>query len=303
MKRQDFWQSGEIACCFLVALVLLLPVSILSASTEPGEKIRVFVSILPYAYFVERVGGEHMEIEVMVGPGQSPATYEASSRQMVLLSRSDVYFRAGVPFEKRLLKKISGASLILNIVNPQEGLKLKPMAVPESHAEHHGGDTDPHIWLDPIAVKTIAKNIADELKRHRPENAAEFKANSELFSADLERVHNRISEILSPFRGRKFLVFHPILGYFADRYGLEQVTVEIEGKEPTARQLAGLIEKAKRDSIGVIFVQPQFSTKSAEAIADVTGGEVVEVDALERDYLNNLEKIALRLAEGFKGDE
>jgi len=262
---------------------------ICKANGESG-KLHVFVSILPQAYFVERVGGTHVEVEVLVGPGQSPATFEPTPQQMTKLSQTSVYFSIGVPFEKRLVEKIQATLTNLRIIDTRQGIKLRTM-----QDEHHGGSSDPHIWLNPNLVKIQATTICDELCRLDPQNAAEYRKNLKAFKTDLHEVDTRIAQMLAPLRGRKFYVFHPSFGYFADAYGLTQVAVEMEGKEPGAKELASLINQAIEDSVKVIFVQPQFSARSTKAVAEAIGGVVVLIDPLAKDYLQNLEDIAEKI--------
>ena len=168
------------------------------------------------------------------------------------------------------------------------------------HADHAHGWMDPHTWLDPVNVKKISENICTELIRLDPEHEDEYKENLRGFLADLDELGRGISQILLPFKGREFFVFHPVFGYLGDRYGLVQRAVEVEGKEPSARQLAGLIADIREKGARVIFVQPQFSSKSAEAIAKAVGGKTVAIDPLARDYLTNMEHIAVKLAEGLR---
>ena len=261
-----------------------------SAEESPPAEIRAFVSILPQAYFVERVGGSHVEVEVLVAPGQSPATFEPTPKQMAALSRADVYFRIGLPFEDRLLKKLTAASDRLKVVDTRRGIELRPME--EAHGHTHAGKGDPHVWLDPKLARIQAKNIADGLTRLDPAHEPIFRENLLAFQADLNRVDSIIAMILAPLKGMEFYVFHPSYGYFGDAYGLTQVAVQAGGKEPGAKQLAELIDKAKREEKRVIFVQPQFSQSSAKTIAGAIGGTVVPLDPLARDYLENLERMA-----------
>ncbi|MEW5925240.1 MAG: zinc ABC transporter substrate-binding protein [Candidatus Zixiibacteriota bacterium] len=283
---------------FALTLLLMAIVSAVPANSDSNEKINVFVSILPQAYFVERVGGEFVSIDVMVSPGQSPETYSPTPRQMSDLDGARAYFAIGLPFENQLLRKIREVYKKLDIVSTQEGIELRPMEALEKGSGHEHGALDPHVWLDPVAVKTISKNICDELVKLDPAHQPDYEKNLAEFQADLDSLNSLIAIKLEPFKGRHIFVFHPVYGYFADRYGLQQTAVEIEGKEPSARQLASFIEMAKADSVKVIFVQPQFSTKTAETIASAVGGAVVKVDPLARDYLNNLEFITSRLVEG-----
>jgi len=278
---------------FLSVAVYLLRFNSVYGVDKEEVRLSLFVSILPQAYFVERVGGSHIEVEVLVGPGQSPATFELTPQQMTKLTQADAYFRIGLPFEKQLVGKIRAALSDLRVVDTRRGIKLRTM-----EHEHHNDGSDPHIWLDPKLVKVQAATVCEELCRLDPVNVEAYKKNLETFKADLDEVDARITRALEPLKGRKFYVFHPSYGYFGDAYGLTQVAVEVEGKEPSARQLATLIDQAKEDSVKVIFVQPQFSAKSAEAVAEAIGGVIVPIDPLARDYLRNLEDIAEKIARG-----
>jgi len=302
-----------------------------AGADESAKRLRVFVSILPQAGFVEKVGGDRVEVHVLVGPGQSPATYAATHKQMARLAGADVYFRIGVPFEEPLLKKIAAVLPELRIVDTRKGIKLRVMERADSRDEEHGdqerqgrdehqherrgdqaddkGDkrphgekgTDPHIWLDPKLVKVQARTICQELIRIDPKHAEHYRKNRKSFEAELDKVDARIARALGPLKGREFFVFHPAYGYFGDAYGLKQVPVEIEGKSPSAKQLVSLIEKAKKANVKVIFVQPQFSTSNAEAVALMIGGAVVPMDPLARDYLANLAAMAGKLESALGG--
>ena len=270
-----------------------------SCSDRPAEeasgKLRVAVSIPPQASFVERVGGEHVEALVLVPPGQSPHAYEPTPRQMASLATARLFFSIGVPFEKRLLEKLR-AMKSLRVVEMHEGVPLRQMAPAEEDHEdghhHAAGEPDPHCWLNPRYVKTMAANVARALKELDPPHAADYEKNLQAFQAELDAADARIAKALEPLKGREMMVFHPAFGYFCDAYGLKQVVVEAEGKEPSARQLAAFIERAKRAGAKVIFVEPQFSRRSAEAIAAAVGAEVVALDPLARDYVANLEAMA-----------
>jgi len=295
-------------------LLFIMPITVLifliwaGAAQAAGEgqagsdsRLSVYVSILPQAYFVEQVGGEQVDVSVLVGPGQSPATYEPTPRQMAGLSDADVYFRIGVLFEERLLEKITQMMSNLNVVDTRRGVPLREMEKGHDHQgySHGEGAADPHIWLDPILVKTQAQTICDELKRLAPAHAGDFDTNLKAFQANLDSLDAKIRTVLAPYAGARFYVFHPSFGYFADRYGMGQVAVEIEGKEPGAQQLAAMIAQARADSISAIFVQAQFSRRPAQAIAHELDIELIDLDPLSRDYIHNLETMAEQLAHAF----
>jgi len=286
----------------IIVFVMLIPILIfysLAGATQAVARVNVFVSILPQAYFAERVGGEHIDVEVLVGEGQSPATYEPSPQQMTKLSSAKAYFAIGVPFEKKLMAKIKQSYKDLVIVETQRGITYRYLDDQrhdrESKGSHDGRSKmpDPHIWMDPKLVIIQARNIHDALCALNPTNTKNYSRNLKAFISDLERVDGRIKSALAPVKGKIMYVFHPAFGYFADSYGLRQIAIEIEGKEPSAKQLASIIDKAKAEDIRVIFVQPQFSRKSAESIARAIGGAVVPINPLARDYLANLERIAV----------
>ena len=267
----------------------------------PARRVRAIVSILPQAYFVERVGAEHVNVDVLVQPSQSPHSYEPTPKQMAALSKADVFFRIGVPFEEVVMRKIGAAYRDLNVVDTRRGIRLRRMKSAHPH-DHHGkheqeAGADPHVWLDPVNVRAMAATIADEFERLDPQHADAYKSNLKAFQADLDAVHARIAQTLAPLKGRKFYVFHPAFGYFGDRYGLEQEPVEIEGKQPSAKQLAHLITDARKEGVKVLFVQPQFAATSANKIAQSIGGAVVRIDPLARDCLKNLQDIAAKLEE------
>ena len=268
---------------------------------EQTDKTTVFVSILPQAYFVERVGGEYVNVQVLVGPGQSPAAYEPTSQQMKALARAQAFFRIGVPFENSLIHKLSRAFQQIDVIDTREGITLRQMTEQLSentaHAEnHHGhdhtGGDDPHIWMSPRLVKIQAQTICTALCRIDPAHADKYEQNLAAFHADLDALDAHLGTVLEPLKGKELFVFHPAYGYFTEAYGLKQIPVEIEGKEPSAKDLAALIKKAQEAEVKVIFVQPQFSTRSAEAIAGQIGGVVVPLDPLARDYIGNLEACA-----------
>jgi len=264
-----------------------------AAEASSTDRITAFVSILPQAYFVERVGGEFVEVQVLVPSGQSPATFEPTPRQMAAMSLAEIYFRVGMPFEKQLVAKLAAANPRLKIVNTDSGIDLLPSAVHDEHDGHdYHSELDPHIWLDPDLVHIQAQNIARALTELDSAHGLEFEKNLHVFQADLRRVDSVISAVLAPLAGRTFFVFHPAYGYFGAAYGLKQKAVEMGGKEPSAKQLAQLIEQAKAEGVRVIFVQPQFSRASAETVARAIGGAVVALDPLAGNYLENLETMA-----------
>jgi zinc transport system substrate-binding protein len=277
-------------------------------SEPPGKRIKVFVSITPQAYFVERVGGSRVDISIMVGSGQSPATYEPRPKQMAELDSASLYFRIGVPFENVWMKRISQANPQMEVVDTRRGITLLSM---KSHGHHHEGGShsedqhgkglkDPHVWLSLRLAKVQSKNIYNALIEKDPVYKVDYQRNLKAFHQELDALDKEIAQTLKNLKRRTFMAFHPAWGYFAHDYGLEQVPIEIEGKEPGARSLASLIKQAEKKDIQVIVVQKQFSKKSAQSVARATGGRVVTLDPLARDYLKNIKTIADTFAEALQ---
>jgi zinc transport system substrate-binding protein len=288
MTRRFLLPVGLFGAVFLVIVFLGTANVYPKPSNDTRQKLKVFVSILPQAYFVGRVGGERVDVSVMVGPGQSPATYEPRPKQMAKLSKASLFFRIGVPFENVWIERISKANPRMKVIDTRQGLELLPMK-----AHHHGkGIKDPHIWLSLRLVKIQAKNICDAFISEDLDHAAYYEANLRAFHHDLDKLDAEITGILKNLKNRQVMVFHPAWGYFCNDYALEQVPIELEGKEPSAKTLARLIAQAKAEGIRVVFVQKQFSKESAETVAKAIWGKVIQVDPLSREYLQNMRKIA-----------
>lgn len=295
-KAKAYLLAMTLAC--LAGLWLLSP-------ALAKEAIKVTVSILPQKYFVEKIGGDRVDVTVMVLPGASPATYEPKPQQMVQLSESRVYFAIGVPFEGVWLEKFQSLNPQMTLVPTQTGVEKIPMRAHVHHDHHHppkqgsathSGMPDPHIWLSPPLVLLQARNIFHALCKADPEHAKSYEANYRAFVDELVDLDmDLMQKFKGADQGKRFMVYHPAWGYFAGAYGLEQIPIEMEGKEPTPKDLQQLITLARKEGIRVIFVQPQFSTKSAETIAKAIQGSVMVADPLALDWAENL----LRAASAF----
>ena len=279
---------------FLISGAFLL---IGSGPAQAGKKLAVFVSIPPQKYFLHQIGKQRVDVQVMIQPGASPATYEPKPRQMAAISRTHIYFAIGVPFEKTWLKKIAAANPDMQVVHTDHGIQKIRMATNHTESERHRekdhhGELDPHIWLSPTLVMTQARTILNALVEIDPDHRAVYEANTKVFISKLAALDDELKNIFAGRQGFQFMVFHPSWGYFARAYGLQQVPVEIEGKNPKAAQLKVLIEHAKKKHINIIFVQPQFSSRSAGLLAKEIGGQVIFADPLSPDWSANLYEVA-----------
>jgi zinc transport system substrate-binding protein len=293
--------------------VLTVAAITLSASGSATGKTAVFVSINPQKYFVQQIGKDLVDIQVMVQPGASPASYEPKPRQMAAIAKTHIYFSIGVPFESVWLNKIASSNPSMRVVQTERGIQKIPMADDHHHRgtadqretdrhfkNEHGqagnqgdrGILDPHIWLSPPLVMIQARTILVALQKVDPDHRSDYEANYKAFISEISMLDAELRNIFSSRHGLQFMVFHPAWGYFADTYGLKQIPLEIEGKNPKPAQLKELIKYADRNEINVIFVQPQFSAKSAQVIARGIGGQVVFADPLAEEWSANLRKVA-----------
>jgi len=276
---------------------------VFTVTAGAAGKIPVFVSILPQKYFLEKIGGDRIAVEVMVPPGASPATYEPKPKQMAALAGCTLYFAIGVPFETAWLPKIAATNSRLRIVHTDTGIKKRTMTSDHESLDQptpHSGFKDPHIWLSPPLVKIQARTIRNALVEMNSDNRLFYKSNFKMFIDEIDALDVEIRAILSGKAGSAFMVFHPSWGYFADAYGLKQIPIEIEGKNPKPAQLTSLISFARGNGIKVIFVQPQFSSQSAQVVAGAIGATVVPADPLALDWPENLRKQASAIAAAAK---
>lgn len=267
------WNQGFV---MTVAVALMALVAACSTDKEADSDARLscFVSVPPQAYLLERVGGEHIGIHILVGPGHSPATYEPTAKQFAQLAESRVYFAIGVPFEKAVLPRVKRGFPTLEIIHTQKGVSVD--------------GADPHIWLNPLMAKIIARNIRDALIGIDPAHQDAYERNYETLSVEMDELDRELAAKLAPYRGRELFVFHPAYAYLLEAYGLSQVAIEADGMTPGSRHLTAVIERALQQRVKALFVQPQFSQVGAQTIADEIGARLVVLDPLARDYPDNM---------------
>jgi zinc transport system substrate-binding protein len=252
-----------------------------------AEPIHVFTGVTPMAVIAERVGGDLVQVQTLVRPGFDPHHYEPTPQQIRALSQADMYVRSALSFEQAWLPRIRGTNPDLLVID----------TTGHDHHEHHPGHahTDPHAWTDPNEALEIAKAIRDALGTLAPGQATIFQRNYAQLRTQLQKLDAEIRDSLKGLSQRSFLVFHPAWQHFAEAYDLQQIAIEHEGKQPGARSLARLVERARQKNIRTILVQPQMDTRLAEHIAKEIGAQVIEVDPLAADYPNNLRALTRAL--------
>jgi len=279
--------------------------------------VNAVVSILPQQTFLKKIGGDKVNIALMVKPGSSPHSYEPKPSQMKSISQADIYFTIGVEFEHNWLDKFTHQNKNMIISNMGENIVKFDMEehshhdheeelhdkheekghddhAKENHEKHHDDDhdedsKDPHIWTTPANVKTIAYNIFNELSLIDKTNKDYYRKNLETFIKEIDQTDKKIKELLKETaKNSKFMVFHPAWGYFAHEYGLTQLAIESGGKNPKPKQIAFLIEEAKEENVKAVFTAPEFSTNTANQIAQEVGVPVIKVSPLNPKWSENL---------------
>jgi len=286
----------------IIVFFLLMVLSAMGFS----QPLQVAVSIDPQRFLVERIGGDTIKVVTIVPAGKNPHSYEPTPSQMKELSRSVVWFIIRIEFEQAIMPKIKSLYPHIRIVDTSIGIKRRIMREEELDKHDHDHDhdevgaEDTHIWMSVRLMKNQADVVYKTLVEINPSQKALYKKNYENLLKELNILDKELSRKLAPYKGKEFFIYHPVLGYFADDYGLRQISIEIKGKEPSPSQLAKVINLARKHKVKIIFVQEGFSKKSAETVAKAIGGKVVEINPLTSDYLNMMRKIGDMLVEGWK---
>ncbi len=262
---------------------LLLPDAQTPSGTGP---VRVVVSVAPQEEFVKAVGKDKVQVTVMVPSGSDPHTYEPRPQQMQELSQAQLYLMVGSPLEFELtwLDKIRVMNPQMMVVNTSQGITF---------INNQGeSSSDPHVWVSPKNAKIMVENTYQALVEVDPDNQWYYQENRDQYLEELDQLDQNLTRSLQKVKTRKILVYHPAWAYLCRDYGLEQISIEKEGKEPTSQDLAQLVDQARQDNITLVFVSPQYNQRNAQVIADEIGGEVVVVDPLASDYLENMAQVA-----------
>lgn len=269
------------------ALSALLLLAACGAPEHSDPRPVVAVSVLPLAYFAERIAGDRVRVAVMLPPAASPASYEPNMAQLTAIARAALYVEVGhpdFPFEASWLDAAMADAGDLPVVS--------------ASAAGEGVRGDPHVWLSPRLARALSARIEAALAQILPEARAELAANRRALEEEIDAVDRELRARLTPLRGGRFTVFHPAWGYLAREYGLVQVAIERDGKEPDPHALAQLVERARADGVKVIFAQPHFDRASADLLAAEVGARVELLDPLAYDWPANLREVARRLPEG-----
>jgi len=254
----------------------------LMAAAARSEPLEVWCGVPPLTTVVQTIGGERVAAHSFMSGAQDPCVYSPTPRAVARAQQAGLFVTAGMPFETIVAERLQTLNPNLTVLDTSQGI---------------ADNGDPHIWMSLKNLSCIAGEIVQTLSRLDPGGAALYQQNGSDFQQRLARLHGELTARLEPVRGVIFYAYHPILGHFADDYGLIQQTVELDGKSPTPKQLLGLINRAREEQVRVIFVQPQFSQRPSRILADRIGGQVIAVNPLADDPVSVIEQAAATLAE------
>jgi zinc transport system substrate-binding protein len=263
----------------------------------------IITTIVTIEDLAERIAGDNAEIMSLIPPGASPHSFEPTPGELEVVEQARMFIKvgSGIEFELEWTDRIIEMNQDMLVVDCSKGIDLifQDEEAGEADTDENIGN-DPHVWLSPVNAKIISQNIYEGFIEIDPENKEYYRDNLKLLEDKLDDLDKSIREILSGMENRKILVFHPAWTYFAAEYGLQQIAVQEEGKEPTIRSMESLIAQAKDEGISVIFASPEFDTRSAEVVASEIDGKVVLVSPLPQDYFSDMEKIARAFKESME---
>ncbi|MGI6777526.1 MAG: metal ABC transporter solute-binding protein, Zn/Mn family [Acetivibrionales bacterium] len=295
-------------------LIILLSITVIvytlcgcSKNVESMDnRITVAVSIVPEKTFVKKVAGDMVNIVTLVPPGYSPENYQPNPQQIENFSKASLYFSMDVPTEEADIHpkvkdlnpgmKIVHLSQLVGEIYPHryfgEGFDGHSNNIEHHNKEaHHHEGRDPHIWLSPKRVKVMVDIIREELSELDSKNKEAYTQNAAAFKKELDELDDSIKKMFRGLEGKSFIVYHPSLGYFADDYGLEMLSLEQSGKQATVGSFRKIIDKARHENIKVIFYQAEVDSKQSRTFAEEIGGRALQIDPLSENYIENLKKI------------
>ncbi len=277
----------------MLRVVAFFLFSTLCASCNMTESSKqdatIYVSITPLKSIVEEITCGDFEVRILVPQGASPETFEPTAKQIAELSDSHLLFQTGlIDFEQSLVGRVAEQTKVVNLC---EGVELMAGSCSHHHHSHgHAHGIDPHIWTSPKALMTMVDNVRDCIMREYPDSTK--------YNVAADKLQQRIAELdrycasrIDDAALRVMMIYHPAYTYYARDYGIEQIAIEHDGKEPSPRQLTTLVERAKSNGIGAILLQPQYSEDKVRSIAEECGAEIVVTDPLCEDIIAEIARI------------
>jgi zinc transport system substrate-binding protein len=281
---------------YILILISIIAIISCNSNTSKNDKKILSVSIYPQKYFIEQLAGDLFEVNVLIPSGASPATYEPTPKQLTEISKSEIYFQIGeLIFEKVWLSNFQNNNKKLKVINLSENIVFEESIDDHSHSHSHKHSVDPHIWMSAKKTQIIIDNLYNSLVKNYPEYTDTFNVNYNKLKEAISNVDRLFINKTQELKQKNFLIFHPALTYLANDYGLTQISIEFEGKEPSPVHLKKIIEKARNLEIKTIFVQKEFNKENAQAIAKEINAQIVEIDPLGYDWKKTMIDILNKL--------
>ena len=298
-------------CIKIVVAVMAAALCVACGNRNIVVENRAVVSIAPLKPLVESILGDDFEVSVLVPQGASPETFEPTAKQLSEVETARFVFGTGLlEFEQALLHRVARNEQIVNL---SRGIELIAGTCSHAHhahaktAEHahhdhegaahsHAHGVDPHIWCSPKSLSKMAENVYSAIAREMPDST-KYDERYTTLCVKLLELDEEVSEMCSQSAHHSFLIYHPALTYLARDYNLEQVAIENEGKEPSAKHLARIIEHARKDGVRNIFYQSEFPASSVEVICRDINAKAVEINPLDENIFANIRNIVTLITE------
>ena len=276
---------------FLPAIILFASCGRCCADSDIDKEEKIItVSIAPYKYFVEAIGGDDFGVNIIVPAGANPHIYEPFPKQIFRLRKSVAYISNGyLGFEITWLDRFYDTNRTMKKLSLSKN--IEPLGFGHHHDGDHAEGADPHYWVSPKCAMIMTASIRDFLCELNPDHKSKYDVNYQNIVSRIQEVDKNAAELFSGVQSRSFIIFHPNLGYIARDYGLNEISVEYEGKEPPPSRMKELIDRARTDRIKTIFVQKEYDTKNAKVIAHEIGAKIQIIDPLSEDWLNSTTEI------------
>ncbi|MCX2716691.1 zinc ABC transporter substrate-binding protein [Helicobacter sp. MIT 21-1697] len=269
-------------------IIIALCLCIITIFGKEISPIKVLVSVLPQKEMLEYIGGEYVKVEVLVSVGKSPEMYEPSFTQMRHIQNAQVFFGVGMPFESAWLKRFK---------NTNPSLIYHSLIDEQSSQTHHAHTHNPHIWLSLQTLQPRILLIADILGKIDTSHSHIFQKNAQELIAKLKNIQKRTATLLaSPKAQKSFITYHPTFAYWSAEFGVQELSLEHNGKELKGKELVALITQAKGHNLKAVFIQPQFAKSRVEMFAKELGLRIIELDPLRKDWLLSLQESACQIA-------
>lgn len=279
---------------YLLLFICCINGVFISCKEKNSSKPTVSVTILPQKFLIEQIAGDYLQVNVLIPPGMNPTTCDLNIAQLQKLYDSDLCFTIGhLPFEQVHLYPVLQQRPEIQVINHSKDLQLLQgsCGCSHHHEEHEHESIDPHIWLSPKVVRNMATQIFKTLSTKYPAQQQNFQQNYNQLIVAIDSLLLKAEKLFSTYPQRSFLIYHPALTYFAADYGLEQIAIEEEGKEPNPNHLKTVIDQARAQKVRLIFIQQQFDIQNAQAIAREIDGKIIPIDPLAENWLAEMQKL------------